>query len=107
MTALKTKSLESYITTRLGALVLPIPLMYGLWAYSQNVSLLTAVIIMLVIFLLLAAFAWQFRKTLTGTFHRASMHLEALNQEDYNQLSKPIYPDGKVAQFHQQLLEKE
>lgn len=103
MSAFKAESLELYITSRLALIVLPIPVMYGLWAYSQNLHGLTATLLAIVLLAVLVLFVHQFRKTILATFERASLHLEAVYQEDYNQWSKPNYPQGKVAQFHQQL----
>ena len=37
------------------------------------------------------------------SFTRASLHLDAINQEDYNQFGKSAFPEGKVSEFHLQL----
>ena len=37
------------------------------------------------------------------SFTRASLHLDAINQEDYNQFGKSAFAEGKVSEFHQQL----
>lgn len=37
------------------------------------------------------------------SFTRASLHIDAINQEDYNQFGKSTFPTGKVSKFHQQL----
>ena len=37
------------------------------------------------------------------SFTRAALHLDAINQEDYNQFGKSAFPEGKVSEFHLQL----
>ncbi|GHG00280.1 sensor histidine kinase [Thalassotalea marina] len=38
-------------------------------------------------------------------FTRASLHLDAIRQEDFNQFAKSSFPEGKVKEFHHQLNE--
>ena len=47
-------------------------------------------------------FSYIFKRTLI-TFKRASMHLEAVHNNDYCQYAKPAFSAGKVIEFHQDL----
>jgi len=47
-------------------------------------------------------FSYVYKRTLIA-FKRASMHLEAVNNDDYCQYAKPAFSEGKVISFHQDL----
>jgi len=47
-------------------------------------------------------FSYIYRRTLIA-FKRGSMHLEAVNNNDYCQYAKPAFSAGKVIEFHQDL----
>jgi two-component system, NtrC family, nitrogen regulation sensor histidine kinase NtrY len=56
----------------------------------------------LIFSLLLLIFKRLYRQ-LFASFRRASVQLEALQQQDYSLFAKPAFSQGKVAEFHQQL----
>lgn len=47
-------------------------------------------------------FSYIYQRTIIA-FKRASMHLEAVKNEDYCQYAKPAFSTGKVIEFHQDL----
>jgi signal transduction histidine kinase len=47
-------------------------------------------------------FSYIYRRTIIA-FKRASMHLEAVHNDDYCQYAKPAFSAGKVIEFHQDL----
>ncbi|MGB1198844.1 MAG: sensor histidine kinase [Thalassotalea sp.] len=47
-------------------------------------------------------FSYIYQRTIIA-FKRASMHLEAVKNEDYCQYAKPAFSTGKVIEFHQEL----
>ncbi|MCJ8271368.1 MAG: sensor histidine kinase, partial [Psychrosphaera sp.] len=104
MAFLKTNSLEQYLTLKLWLLGLAMPAIAGAWAWSAQVS--PAVIIFAEVLLLLAVFKLikRIKTTVLTAFDRANLHLDAIVQENYNQHAKPNFKQGKVADFHQQLI---
>jgi len=56
-----------------------------------------------ILILILYIFTQKFRKKILSAFERASLHLEAINQSDFNQFAKSAFSKGKVKEFHQQL----
>lgn len=62
----------------------------------------------LIVILLLALFAFVFKRLsvqILVAFRRASVQLEALQQQDYSLVAKPVFTQGYVAEFHRQLNE--
>jgi len=47
-------------------------------------------------------FSYSYKRALIA-FKRASMHLEAVHNNDYCQYAKPAFSEGKVIEFHQDL----
>jgi len=97
------KSLEQllracFITTTL--LLLSLWLVIG---QTQQWSLLNIVLtsagLLVVLWL---CFAYIYKRTIIA-FKRASMHLEAVRNDDYCQYAKPAFGQGKVKEFHQDL----
>lgn len=55
---------------------------------------------------LLMVNGWIFRRIyqkILISFRRASVQLEALQHQDYSLVAKPVFTNGKVAEFHQQI----
>lgn len=62
----------------------------------------------LIAMLLLGLFAFVFKRLsvqILVAFRRASVQLEALQQQDYSLVAKPVFSQGYVAEFHRQLNE--
>ncbi len=104
MIVLKASSLERYLSLNLCLLALPLPLLLALWAHSEGFSPWLIIVCETLLLLFLWRFIVRFRRRVLMTFDRAARHLEAINQEDYNQWAKSIFSQGKVAAFHQQLV---
>lgn len=97
------KSLEQLLKTCFIAtsfLVVSLCIVIGLiqhWTMS-NIALTSsgmAVILWL-------CFSYSYKRTVIA-FKRASMHLEAVSNNDYCQYAKPAFSEGKVIEFHQDL----
>ncbi len=103
MAIFKIKTIEGYITfwlTLFAALFL-ILLFLLMWHFNLNVWNIALVT-------LLVALGWMrviisFRSRVVLGFRRALLHLEAVRMEDYKQYAKPIFSQGIVGKFHQQL----
>jgi two-component system nitrogen regulation sensor histidine kinase NtrY len=104
MIKFNTNSLERYIIVRLILVGLPIPMFFSLWAISADFKPLWIFTGNLVLILVLIVFMRRFRRLIMATYRRSAMHLEAVNQEDYRQWSKPAFSQGLVQQFHQRLV---
>lgn len=101
----KSSSLENFIVRRLTLLALLIIILAGfllarlpfpIWIFFLIVGVMAVSVIALMV---------QFRKRILLSFDRALLHVEALRQEDYNQISKPLFAQGRVKDFHDQLKE--
>ncbi len=97
------KSLETLLKT---CFALTILLLVSLWlviGILQQWSLvnigLTSSAILVVLWL---CFATIYKRIITA-FKRASMHLEAVRNDDYCQYAKPAFSHGNVADFHHDL----
>jgi len=96
-------SLESYIALRVFLICLPLPLFFAWWAWSTSLSFGSAIFAEFIIIFLLFIGGKKFKHRIVNAFDRASLHLEAINNEDYKQFAKPAFNSGKVYDFHQQL----
>ena len=103
MTWLKASSLERYLSYKLWLLALPCLLLWLGFSYYINLPVwaITVGFILLVLFILKVMLA--IKDNINTSFTRAILHLEAINQEDYNQHGKAPFSSGTVAVFHQQL----
>ncbi|MGL1955789.1 MAG: HAMP domain-containing histidine kinase [Colwellia sp.] len=63
-----------------------------------NISLTSSA----VLWVLWSCFSYSYQRVLIA-FKRASMHLEAVHNNDYCQYAKPAFCAGKVIEFHQEL----
>jgi len=55
-----------------------------------------------VLWVLWLCFSYSYKRALIA-FKRASMHLEAVHNNDYCQYAKPAFSEGKVIEFHHEL----
>jgi signal transduction histidine kinase len=97
------KSLEQLLKTCFAVTTF---LLVGLWLvlgltlqWTLLNIVLTSMAILVVVWL---CFAIIYKRTITA-FKRASMHLEAVRNDDYCQYAKPAFDKGKVADFHHDL----
>jgi len=97
------KSLEQLLKTCFIAtslLVVSLWLVIGLvqhWSVA-NIGLTSSGLALI----LWLSFSYIYRRTLIA-FKRASMHLEAVRNDDYCQYAKPAFSSGKVIEFHRDL----
>jgi nitrogen fixation/metabolism regulation signal transduction histidine kinase len=103
MALLKTKSLEGFIYRKLAVLCTLILLLSGYLAWLLEAKWQW---ILICEFLMLFVCFWyvlSIKQQMMRAFTRASLHIDAITQEDYNQFGKSAFPQGKVKEFHQQL----
>jgi nitrogen fixation/metabolism regulation signal transduction histidine kinase len=100
---LKTNSLEGFIQKKLGILCTLILLLSGYVSWLLLIKWEWILIIELLLFSVLFGFVLSVKQQIMKSFTRASLHIDAINQEDYNQFGKSTFPTGKVSKFHQQL----
>jgi two-component system nitrogen regulation sensor histidine kinase NtrY len=100
---LKTNSLEGFIQAKLAILCAVILLLSGYVAWLLTVKWQWIIIIELLLFTVFIGYVLSVKQRIMKSFTRASLHLDAINQEDYNQFGKSAFPEGKVREFHQQL----
>ena len=104
MTWLKVKSLERYLNNKLYTLVLlPLLLIWIVFISFILLPLEGIIIGFILIVLFSLVLISGIKNTIFKSFNRAILHLEAINQEDYNQFGKTPFSSGIVAQFHHQL----
>jgi len=103
MALLKTNSLESFIHVKLALLCSIILLLSGFFAWHLSVKWQWIIVLELLAFILCVWFVLSVKQRIMKSFTRASLHIDAINQEDYNQFGKSAFPTGKVYDFHQQL----
>lgn len=103
MAIFKSKTLEGYITfwlTIFAVLFLSL-LILLLWRLGLSVWQIALTISPVV---LLGGMAIvNFRSKVILGFSRAQLHLDAVRMEDYKQYAKPVFSQGIVGKFHQQL----
>jgi len=99
----KTDSLERYLQFKLLWFFIPIGLFFGLWTWQIALKWQWIVIGELSIFLVCLWFNLNIKTRVLKAFTRATLHLDAIGQEDYNQFAKSSFSSGKVKEFHQQL----
>ena len=96
-------SLERYLNWRLSLLIMPL-LFIGAWlVYYFTLPLWLNISSVFVLFLLSFKFISSTKNTILKAYDRASLHLDAINQEDFHQYGKAVFTQGKVGEFHQQL----
>ncbi len=105
MSLFKLHSLEKYLSFKLFALAMPSMIFLGLYQWQADIFwqwiIVSEFFLLLVIIWGIATIKYQVMRAFT----RASLHLDAVKQEDYNQFAKSLFSYGKVKAFHQQLNE--
>jgi nitrogen fixation/metabolism regulation signal transduction histidine kinase len=97
------KSLEQLLKTCFIAtslLVVGLLVVIGAIQHWSLANIASATFIVAVIIWLL--FSYVYKRTIIA-FKRASMHLEAVHNDDYCQYAKPAFSTGKVVDFHHDL----
>lgn len=103
MTLLKTNSLERYLQYKLLWFFIPIATLFGLWAFEIELKWQWILIGELGILLSCLWINASIKTRVLKAFTRATLHIDAIGQEDYNQFAKSAFSEGKVQEFHQQL----
>ncbi len=97
------KSLEQLLKT---CFIVTSFVVVGLWVVIGLIQHWTVMNIALtssgLAFIIGLYFSYSYKRTLIA-FKRASMHLEAVHNDDYCQYAKPAFSAGKVIEFHQSL----
>ncbi|WP_448550237.1 sensor histidine kinase [Thalassotalea fusca] len=96
-------SLERYISFHLLLLSTIIVSLVAALCWFYAVPVAWNIIACLFVIVMLARFILSFRRKVLQAFNRATLHLDAIANEDYNQFAKSSFREGKVAEFHQQL----
>jgi nitrogen fixation/metabolism regulation signal transduction histidine kinase len=103
MTLRKTDSLESYLQYKLLWFFIPIALFFGLWTWQLAIKWQWIFLTELVILGLCLWLNASIKTRVLKAFTRATLHIDAIAQEDYNQFAKSAFSSGKVKEFHLQL----
>ncbi len=97
------KSLEQLLKTSFIAISIVVVSLWAVIGIIQHWTLLniglTSIGVAVLFWLL---FSYIYRRTVIA-FKRASMHLEAVRNNDYCQYAKPAFTQGKVIEFHHDL----
>jgi len=103
MALLKTNSLEGFIHRKLTVLCSVILLLSGYIAWLLSMKWQWIIIVEFLLLIVCIGYAMSIKQQMMRAFTRASLHVDAITQEDYNQFGKSAFPEGKVKEFHQQL----
>ena len=103
MTLPKTDSLERYLQYKLLWFFIPIALFFALWTWQVALKWQWILLGELSLLLLCVWLNASIKTRVLKAFTRATLHLDAIAQEDYNQFAKSAFSAGKVKEFHQQL----
>jgi nitrogen fixation/metabolism regulation signal transduction histidine kinase len=103
MTLRKTDSLEGYLQYKLLWFFIPIALFFGLWTWQLAMKWQWIFLGELAILSLCLWLNASIKTRVLKAFTRATLHIDAIAQEDYNQFAKSAFSSGKVKEFHQQL----
>jgi len=96
-------SLEGYVSIVLGLLCTVIILLFG---YISWQAAFTPIWLVALLLALVCYSVWlinRVKRTVSASFARACLQLDAISQEDYNQIAKAPFKKGVVFEFHQQL----
>jgi nitrogen fixation/metabolism regulation signal transduction histidine kinase len=97
------KSLEQLLKTSFITISLVVVILWSVIGITQHWTLvnigLTSFVVSVTCWLL---FSYIYSRTIIA-FKRASMHLEAVRNNDYCQYAKPAFTQGKVIEFHHDL----
>jgi hypothetical protein len=103
MALLKTNSLEGFIHRKLAVLCAVILLLSAYVAWLSAIKWQWILVIELLLVIICFWYSMSIKQQMMRDFTRASLHVDAITQEDYNQFGKSAFPQGKVKEFHQQL----
>lgn len=103
MALFKTNSLERYLQFKLLWFCLPTALFFALWAWQIELKWQWILLGELLLVLACLWFNASIKTRVLKAFTRATLHLDAIAQEDYNQFAKSSFSSGKVKEFHVQL----
>jgi len=99
----KINSLESYVITSLIFFSSVLLLVAGFLGWSKDVNPVYLVFGLGFLLLLLLTMSKRFYYKIFIAFDRATLHLDAIDQDDFNQYAKSAFLTGRVKEFHQQL----
>jgi len=103
MHLIKLDSLEHFLSVKLFVLSLPGLIFLALFEWQLELHWQWIVISELLLILIILWSTVVIKYRVMRSFTRASLHLDAIKQEDYNQFAKSSFPLGKVKAFHLQL----
>jgi nitrogen fixation/metabolism regulation signal transduction histidine kinase len=103
MTLPKTDSLERYLQYKLLWFFIPIAMFFALWTWQIALKWQWIFLGELSLLLVCVWLNASIKTRVLKAFTRATLHLDAIAQEDYNQFAKSAFSAGKVKEFHQQL----
>jgi nitrogen fixation/metabolism regulation signal transduction histidine kinase len=103
MALLKTNSLEGFIHRKLAVLCTIILMLSAYVAWLLSVKWQWIIIMEIPLVIVCVWYSLSIKQQMMRAFTRASLHVDAITQEDYNQFGKSAFPKGKVKEFHQQL----
>lgn len=103
MNWIKLNSLEKFLTIWLIIFALPGAIAIAITMHTMQLHWQVIIVaeFILLIFSTWVISAIKFR--VLRAYTRASLHLDAIKQEDFNQFAKSPFEEGKVKAFHQQL----
>lgn len=96
-------SLELYITLLVGGLCLVAILLAGMIGWQHNLSYLWLGLFLLCALIFTIWLTNTSKRVIISAFQRASLQIDAILQDDYNQIAKAPFKKGIVADFHSQL----
>ncbi len=99
----KLDSLERFLTVKLMFFSLPSFILVGLLWWQLQLNWQWLIVSEFLLCLLVVWFIAVIKLKVMRSYTRASLHLDAIVQEDYHQFAKAPFNKGKVKQFHQQL----
>lgn len=105
MNFFKVDSLENFLRTRLLIFSLPAMIFLALFEWQIELRWQWILISEITLFLIVLWGVSVIKYRVLRSYTRASLHLDAIRQEDYNQFAKSLFSQGKVREFHQQLNE--
>lgn len=103
MALIKSNSLEAFIVYKLSLLFVSIAVLIGLVAWQYGLALHWLIIVILSVSVYSFWYIVSFKQQVMRAYTRATLHVDAISQEDYNQFGRSAFPQGKVKAFHQQL----
>jgi two-component system nitrogen regulation sensor histidine kinase NtrY len=103
MRKLPRRSLETYIARWFSLFALSFLALLVLYLQLLDWSLNTKVFLVCLTALIILLILGNIRAHILSAFERASLHVEAIKMEDYNQYAKPVFTSGHVGNLHREL----